>query len=575
MGLYHRHPKVPLCNSLLSGGQKPDGLAHRIISACLLLAWLLASCTPPQATQALITVSILSDGQTTERQLPAGSTVQQALDQAGLSLGPLDRVEPPLYTVLGAGSNIRVVRVTEEFEIKEEVIPFEYQTLRNESLPKDKEILIQRGQNGLKEITYRRVFEDGVDISGKPVPVKSLIVEEPLPEIRMIGIQSPFSPQGIAGRIYYLRDGNLWTMEGTTANRRALITTGDLDGRILSLSSDGGWLLFTRLSTLEGQINELWVANLGGGRSESGGLDADAFINLNVPNVIHFADWVPDSNTKIIFSTVEPRSAAPGWQANNDLNVLTFSTTGWTTSWNIIVESNSGGVYGWWGTHFEWGPDVNLLTFAQPGGLGLVNYKNGVITNTLELTPLQTRGDWAWVPGFTWGPDGKVLYTVSHPAPAGASAPEESSLFDLVALPLGSSPALPLVSQTGMFAYPLASPLMTFDTGEIDYQIAYLQAIFPDQSETSRYRLAVMDRDGSNRRTLFPQEEGSGLEPQLYWGAWSPAIMPESGNYALAVLYQGNLWLVDVITGEAVQVTSDGLTSRVLWKNFVNTTSGN
>jgi hypothetical protein len=93
-----------------------------------------------------------------------------------------------------------------------------------------------------------------------------------------------------------------------------------------------------------------------------------------------------------------------------------------------------------------------------------------------------------------------------------------------------------------------------------------LQALFPDQSETSRYRIAVMDRDGSNRRLIFPSEENVGMEPQQNWGAWSPATLPESQDYALAVIYQGNLWIVNTSSGDAIQITADGLTTRVLWR---------
>jgi hypothetical protein len=184
----------------------------------------------------------------------------------------------------------------------------------------------------------------------------------------------------------------------------------------------------------------------------------------------------------------------------------------------------------------------------------------------LEIVPYQTRGDWAWVPGVSWGPDGNVLYTTDHAAPSGSILPEESQNFDLTAVPLAAGPALHLIPQTGMFSYPIASPLQTSASGEIDYQVAYLEAIFSTQSETSRYRLSIIDRDGSDRRVLFPDEGTPGLEPQLHWGAWSPAAMPESGNYAIAVIYQGNLYIVDTFSGAAVQVTGDGLTTRVIWK---------
>jgi hypothetical protein len=117
-----------------------------------------------------------------------------------------------------------------------------------------------------------------------------------------------------------------------------------------------------------------------------------------------------------------------------------------------------------------------------------------------------------------------------------------------------------------MFAYPLVSPLQPLPSGEQGYQVAYLQAAFPNQSETSRYRLVVMDRDGSNPKALFPEEGLPGLTPQREWGAWSSAPLPTSSHYAIAVIYQGNLWLVDATTGDAQQITGDNLTSRVAWR---------
>ncbi len=115
-------------------------------------------------------------GRLSTLEMPAGSTVQQALDKAKLSMKALDRSEPPVYTVLGDGAQIRLVRVTEEFEIEQVVIPYEQQTLRNESLPVEKEVLIQKGKEGLQEITYRRVYEDGVQVSDQPIPIKSVVV---------------------------------------------------------------------------------------------------------------------------------------------------------------------------------------------------------------------------------------------------------------------------------------------------------------------------------------------------------------------------------------------------------------
>ncbi len=220
---------------------KPMDMKRLLFAVLLAAGFLLSACASPQATQALIQVEISADGQTIPLQIAAGSTVQQALDKAKLSMKALDRSDPPVYTVLGDGMEIRLVRVTEDFEIEQVVIPYEQQTLRNESLPVEKEVLIQKGKEGLQEITYRRVYEDGVQVSDQPIPIKSVIVQEPVPEIRMIGVQTPFAPVPIPGKLYYLRDGNIWKIEGTTANRQAVLTLGDLDGRIFTISQDGSW----------------------------------------------------------------------------------------------------------------------------------------------------------------------------------------------------------------------------------------------------------------------------------------------------------------------------------------------
>jgi Tol biopolymer transport system component len=90
-----------------------------------------------------------------------------------------------------------------------------------------------------------------------------------------------------------------------------------------------------------------------------------------------------------------------------------------------------------------------------------------------------------------------------------------------------------------------------------------MEAIFPEQSETSRYRLVIMDRDGSNRRELFPEEGRPGLEVQT--PTWAPSPRPDGSEF-LAVIYQGNLWLIDVTTGQAQPVTGDGLMSNIDWK---------
>lgn len=534
----------------------------RLRPPCLLIAGLLlAGCVEPSAPPALIPVDLRVDGQVLHLEAPPGGTVDQVIELAGVTLGALDRVEPEGNKVISDNMQVRVVRVREEFSVKQEVIPFERKLLNTESLPESSTLLAQKGENGLLEFTYRSVYEDGVQVSSRPIN-EGVVVNEAVPEVIMVGIQAPFTPVAIPGRLVYLLGGNAWMMEGNTGNRRPIITSGDLDGRVFSLSLDSTWLLFTRRSDEAGQLNSLWAARI------DPQAEQPLLVDLEVANVAHYAEWAPDAvNNKVVFSTVEARETAPGWQANNDLVVLNFSHTGWLSKWKVLLESNSGGVYGWWGTNFAWDPSGSRLAYARPDSVGLVDLEAATFQPLLELIPVQTGADWAWVPWISWSPTGGLLFTVDHVGQSGSSTPEESPLFDLSAVAVTGGGRIPLVSQTGMFAYPVVSPLMP-SAGENEYRIAYLQAIFPTQSETSRYRLAVIDRDGSDQRQLFPAEGQPGLEPHRV--AWSPAPLAQGGSHYVVVIYEGNLWLVetplDPTAAPAIrQITGDGLASRVLW----------
>lgn len=525
---------------------------------------IIAACSPPQVRQGTIDVKITVDDQVIQLDVPAGSTVLDALDAAKIEFNDLDYTEPPEYTLLEDGSSIQLIRVIEEFTVEQVVIPFEHQEVRNESLPAGTTRMTQPGENGLQENTYRRVLEDGIETSN--TLVRSVIVKESVAEIVMVGSQTPFASTAIQGRIAYLVSGNAWIMEQTTGNRRPVVTTGDLDGQVFSLSSNGEWLVFTRHSEDEPAINRLWAVKI-----ETG---SDVLVDLKVTNVVHYAEMAPGLSV-VAYSTVEPRDTAPGWQANNDLSLVGVSSSGYVADPRRILEANSGGVYGWWGMNFRWAPDGLRLAYSRPDGVGILDTREeGLISHLLEILPLQTKSDWAWEPGAAWGPDGKVIYTVDHVALPGATTPEMSPHFDLVAIPLEGGAPVHLVPDVGMFSYPEPSPLieMTIQTGEVitqtvtenGYLVAYLQAVFPEQSDTSPYRLVVMDRDGSNRQEIFPESGSPGLDPQRV--VWSPVRDGSASELMIALVYQGNIWIVNAKTGQAQQITGDGLTVRIDWK---------
>jgi Tol biopolymer transport system component len=518
--------------------------------AAVLLALLTAGCITPRATAGVIEVTVSADSERFEVSVPAGSTVQNALDISEVVLDELDRVDPPGYAVVTDGTMITVVRRVEQFEVEELTLPFSSQTIRNEGLPEGETRLLQPGQNGLEEITYRIVLEEGEEISRQAV--KRSVVVEPKPEIIMIGAQAAYTPLALKGSLAYLTGGNAWVMQGNSGNRRPVVVSGDLDGQVFRVSPDGRWLLFSRRLEDEQDFNALWIVDLEATQAEP--------IDLDVRNVVHFADWSPDPGI-LAYSTVEPRQSAPGWQANNDLVLLTLSARGRVLRERQLLAPNPGGQYGWWGTSFMWAPDGIHLAYAQADGIGLVDTRDAEFEPIYEIVPLVTGSDWAWVPGLAWGSNSRTLYLVDHAAPIGIEDATASPAFDLVALSSPGASSVPLVARSGMFAYPSVSPSQIHPSGEISNQVAFLQAIAPLASESSSYRLMVMDRDGSNLRSLFP-EAG---QPGIAQGELAPPVWSPDGN-RVALVYRGDVWIIDVATGAGQQLTGDGLATTLDWK---------
>lgn len=497
-------------------------------------------------TEDEISVTISDANESLSVKTASGISVDQILREQKIGLNPLDRINPPLTTTVGGGELILITRVTEEFSISESVLPFEQQTVKNESLAEGQTLLIQPGVNGLRQSTYRILRENGMETSR--TLVKEEIIQPAKPEIVMIGVQSPFSAININGVIAYISSANAWVMSSTTGNRRVVASTGDLDGRIFSLSHDRKWLLFSRSAeaTPGNHVNSLWLVDVT--------LAGSTPFDTGIRDVVHYADWVPGRTNTFAYSTVEPRETAPGWQANNDLHLFTITDSGAKEQDYVLVESNSGGIYGWWGTTYKWSPDGSRLAYSRPDSIGFVNFASGELVSLLDFEPYQPKTDWAWVPGIEWSRDGSAIYTVQRSA---GTSNNESGEYDMVALLIETGKVLPLVDGCGLFCYPVLS---TPDaSGYI--RVGYLSAIFPAQSESSRYNLYIMDRDGSNRKKLYPGEGQQGLEPQLI--DWSPGSRSTS---KLAFIAQGNLMLAELPSGVVKQVTSDGSISRVIWR---------
>lgn len=511
-----------------------------------LLLCCLATCALDTAGR---TVTLVVDGETREITTEA-ATVGGLLVEAGITLGAEDWVAPPEPTVVGEGTVIRVTRVETRTESERSQLPFDRRTVRDPSIPRGDTRLLEPGRIGWEELTYQITSENGVDVERRLV--RQTTVEEPRTEIILIGTRRDEKPIAITGTVAYIANGNAWVMRTTSINQRRLTHEGDLDGRVFTLSADGSHLLFTRAPTETEQdrsINTIWVVDTS--------LAAAEPVRLEVDNVL-WAGWEPNctvepvgSRCRIAFSTGSKALGNPGWQANNDLWIARLRPrTGGLIAEREVLQPSSGGAYGWWPTTYAWSPDGQILAYARADGVGVVRADSGQKLSLARFAPFRTYAPWIWTPSVHWSPEGEFLVTTLHgPALSGEPA-EDSPVFDLWVLAADGSISAKLSRETGMWSAPSYAPETAV--------ISFARARNPYASHTSSYDLYVMDRDGSDRQLIFPAADEPGLtNPAM---AWNPA------GEALNVVYQGNLYLIEVPDGECRQLTDQGGVTAVQWR---------
>ncbi len=515
----------------------PRRFTQSFVLACT-LSLILIACGPGRLPDQ-VTVRIVSDGESQSITLPQGQTVRDALKAASITLGELDRVRPPEVTLLQSGMGITVTRIVQQTQLVTQTLPFETRTVRDASIPSG-ETKLQAGRNGALQITYRVTYEDGQEVTKDEVSRE--VIEPPQPEILLVGIQGAFSTVPFSGTIIYLSNNNAYGMRDISGNKRPLTTEGDLDGHVFSLSPDGRWFLYTRAVTKT--LNSLWIADTTLAQPEPKA--------LNITGVL-WADFSPDGKS-IAFSHADPSPALPGWKANNDLLIASFNN-GKINPPKEIIRPASNAPYAWWGTSYVWSPDSTRLAFANTEAIGVIS-PTAKITKSIELidfAAFNTRSTWAWTPTPSWSPDGQFLVLTLHaPSPTGESD-EDSPAFDVAATIISGSLRARLAINAGMWAAPRWLPGAVSSS-----QIIFGIAETPYASEASQYKLYIMDRDGSNRQLLFPAADAVGID-----GLPDYSFSPDGRN--LIVVYQGDLYIINLTTNNVRRLTAEGSISKPRW----------
>lgn len=519
----------------------------------LLLILAVVGCTTSQE-QSSILVSVVADGHERSWQYPEPITVEQFLREIEFEYNAgTDRINPQPWSQIFDGIKITVVRVTQDERCENVDIPFETQTRWTEELNPGEEQQAQRGRNGIEEVCYRITSEDGV--AREPVEIGRTTITAPQPEIIFVGPPDQLEPVPVNGTLVYLSNNNAWVIRGNSTSKRVLTTTSDLDPRVFSLSPDGRQLLIARKTEGESTFgNQLWLI-------VDTTIENSDLVSLTPQDVL-YAEWVPQVEDTIAYSTGESRLAAPGWSAFNDLWIMRIDPeTGNQINIDEILPQSNGGLYGWWGTQYKWSRDGTQIAWVHADKIGLVDLERRELSQPLlTYAPVDPFGNWSWRSNVTWAPNGQVLLATVHGPPIGEEDPQHSPVYNLVAVALDGSFQAEVKERTGMWAGPQYSPeVVDIETPFPRGFMAYLQAREWENSRSGDYDLMIADRDGSNARVVFPDSGQPGIKAQAGELAWSP------DGRQLAFIYLGNLWVIDAETEIAHQLTQDGQASKPVW----------
>lgn len=130
-------------------------------------------------------ITIHVDGQDIHLRLPHAKTVAQALAEAGVSAGPLDRVSPPITSTLASAQLISIVRVQTDTITRTVAMPFTSITSSDPLRARGYRQITRAGVAGSREISETITTEDGVETQRRVSAER--VLSEPGAEVMVVG----------------------------------------------------------------------------------------------------------------------------------------------------------------------------------------------------------------------------------------------------------------------------------------------------------------------------------------------------------------------------------------------------
>lgn len=106
----------------------------------------------------------LVDGTNERTIFTAEKNVEDMIDSLDIQLNENDRIEPMLEEPINEGDLVKITRITSEEKVETQEVPFQTVFKNNNDLERGRTKVVQEGKEGLKEIKYEVIYENGVEV---------------------------------------------------------------------------------------------------------------------------------------------------------------------------------------------------------------------------------------------------------------------------------------------------------------------------------------------------------------------------------------------------------------------------
>jgi uncharacterized protein YabE (DUF348 family) len=179
---------------------------------------------------------VIADGDDELALVVTATTVEEALDAAGLALGEKDVVKPELEATVDDGDTITIQRFTTSTRVETEAIPFETVTRQTDDLYTDQSEVQQEGREGERTITYRVELLGGAE-QGESVESNE-VTREPVDKIVLVGTKERPAPAPSTS------SGSTSTSSGSSAPAPS-VSSGSVWDSLAQCESGGNWSINT------------------------------------------------------------------------------------------------------------------------------------------------------------------------------------------------------------------------------------------------------------------------------------------------------------------------------------------